>query len=51
LDINHNPFISKNNPVFYIAEIGGNHERDYEYVKRLSSLAITSGGDGVKFQF
>ena len=44
------PFISENNPVFFIAEIGGNHEGDFEYAKRLTSLAISSGADAVKYQ-
>jgi len=44
-------FISQNNPVFYIAEIGGNHEGDFEYALRLTGLAIESGADAVKFQF
>jgi N,N'-diacetyllegionaminate synthase len=51
LNIKHNPFASKNNPVFYIAEIGGNHEGSYEYAKQLTRLALASGADAVKFQF
>ena len=42
---------SAKNSVFYIAEIGGNHEGDYNYAKRLARLAIDSGADAVKFQF
>ncbi len=33
-----------------IAEIGGNHEGDFEYAKRLAQLAIESDVDYVKFQ-
>jgi N,N'-diacetyllegionaminate synthase len=44
-------FSSLRNPVFFIAEIGGNHEGDYEYAKRLTELAIKSGADAIKFQF
>tara|TARA_B100000029_G_scaffold516296_1_gene628514 strand:+ start:8776 stop:9810 length:1035 start_codon:yes stop_codon:yes gene_type:complete len=33
-----------------IAEIGGNHEGDFEYAKKLTKLAINSGVDVVKFQ-
>lgn len=36
--------------VLLIAEIGGNHEGDFEYAKRLTQLAIDSGADCVKFQ-
>lgn len=43
-------FASNRNPVFYIAEIGGNHEGDFEYALRLCKLAIEAGADAVKFQ-
>lgn len=43
-------FESLKNPLFFIAEIGGNHEGDFEYAKRLTRLAIASGVDAVKFQ-
>ena len=33
-----------------LAEIGGNHEGDFEYAKRLTQLAIESDVDYVKFQ-
>ena len=33
-----------------IAEIGGNHEGDFEYAKELTKLAIESKADFVKFQ-
>lgn len=36
--------------VFVIAEIGGNHEGDFEYAKRLLQLASKSGADAAKFQ-
>jgi N,N'-diacetyllegionaminate synthase len=36
--------------VFVIAEIGGNHEGDFEYAKRLLELAAQSGADAAKFQ-
>ena len=36
--------------VFVIAEIGGNHEGDFEYAKRLLKLASESGANAVKFQ-
>ena len=44
-------FKSKQNFVFFIAEIGGNHEGDFEYAKLLVDLAVESGADAVKFQF
>ena len=40
----------KNGPLL-IAEIGGNHEGDFEYAKKLTKLAIKSDVDVVKFQF
>lgn len=45
----------KNNPLqsdkpFIIAEIGGNHEGDFKYAKKLLKLAATTGVDAVKFQ-
>lgn len=43
-------FDSKTNPVFFIAEIGGNHEGDFDYARRLAALAIESGVDAIKFQ-
>ncbi len=44
-----NHFKSKND-VYIIAEIGGNHEGDFEYAKKLTELAAESGADAVKFQ-
>jgi len=38
------------NAVFVIAEIGGNHEGDFEYAKRLLKLASESGANAIKFQ-
>jgi N,N'-diacetyllegionaminate synthase len=42
-------FKGKHGPLL-IAEIGGNHEGDFEYAKKLAKLAIESGVDYVKFQ-
>lgn len=39
----------KNGPLM-IAEIGGNHEGDFEYAKKLTQLAIESNVDFIKFQ-
>ena len=39
---NHGPLL--------IAEIGGNHEGDFEYAKKLTQLAIESDVDYIKFQ-
>ena len=44
-----NLFKGKHGPLL-IAEIGGNHEGDFEYAKRLAQLAINSDVDYVKFQ-
>lgn len=44
-----NSFVGKHGPLL-IAEIGGNHEGDFEYAKRLTKLAIDSDVDFVKFQ-
>lgn len=33
-----------------IAEIGGNHEGDFDAARRMTELAIRSGADGIKFQ-
>ena len=38
------------NGVYLIAEIGGNHEGNFNYAKKLASLACSSGVDAVKFQ-
>lgn len=47
--LKENSWKGKNGPLL-IAEIGGNHEGDFEYAKRLTQLAIESGADFVKFQ-
>ena len=44
-----NWFEGKHGPLM-IAEIGGNHEGDFEYAKRLTELAIACDVDFVKFQ-
>jgi N,N'-diacetyllegionaminate synthase len=44
-----NPFKGKHGPLL-IAEIGGNHEGDFEYAKKLAKLVIDSNVDYVKFQ-
>ena len=44
-----NPFKGKYGPLL-IAEIGSNHEGDFEYAKRLTQLAISTGVDYIKFQ-
>jgi len=46
------PFVSyfDEKSVFVIAEIGGNHEGDFEYAKRLLKFAWESGANAVKFQ-
>ncbi|HET8858499.1 N-acetylneuraminate synthase family protein [Marivirga sp.] len=45
----NNNWRGKHGPLL-IAEIGGNHEGDFEYAKKLTQLAIDSGADYVKFQ-
>jgi N,N'-diacetyllegionaminate synthase len=45
----NNPFQGKYGPLL-IAEIGGNHEGNFQYAKELAQLAIGSGVDYVKFQ-
>ena len=42
-------FKGKHGPLL-IAEIGGNHEGNFEYAKKLTQLAIDSDVDIVKFQ-
>ena len=42
-------FKGKNGPLL-IAEIGGNHEGDFNYAKKLTQLAIDSNVDVIKFQ-
>jgi N-acetylneuraminate synthase/N,N'-diacetyllegionaminate synthase len=43
------PFNGKHGPLL-IAEIGGNHEGDFEYAKKLTRLAIETNVDYIKFQ-
>ena len=38
------------NKTFIIAEIGNNHEGDYQLAKKMVNLASKSGADAVKFQ-
>jgi N,N'-diacetyllegionaminate synthase len=44
-----NGWLGKNGP-YLIAEIGGNHEGDFNYAIKLTELACKSGVDAVKFQ-
>ena len=43
-------YFKSKNEVYIIAEIGGNHEGNFEYAKKLTILAAQSGADAVKFQ-
>jgi sialic acid synthase SpsE/spore coat polysaccharide biosynthesis protein SpsF (cytidylyltransferase family) len=43
------PFSGKSGPLL-IAEIGGNHEGDFEYARELTRLALETGVDCIKFQ-
>jgi len=45
----NNPFKGKHGPLL-IAEIGGNHEGNFEYAKKLTQLAIDTDVDYIKFQ-
>ncbi|MEK7193026.1 MAG: N-acetylneuraminate synthase family protein [Patescibacteria group bacterium] len=45
-----NKFIGEGEPVFFIAEIGNNHNGDYFLAKRSIERAIQSGADAVKLQ-
>ena len=38
------------NDILLIAEIGGNHEGNFEYAKELTRLAIESNVDFIKYQ-
>ena len=44
-----NPFQSEDG-VYIIAEIGGNHEGDFDYAVHLTELAAQSGANAIKFQ-
>lgn len=48
-NLNHSVWGGKNGPLL-IAEIGGNHEGDFEKAKFYLDLAIQSGVDCIKFQ-
>jgi len=43
-------FKSKKNKIFFIAEIGSNHEGNYKTAVKLTYQAIKSGADAIKFQ-
>ena len=45
-----NKFVGGNNPIFFIAEAGVNHNGSITYAKRLIDVAKNSGADAVKFQ-
>ena len=45
-----NPYFKGKHGPLMIAEIGGNHEGDFEYAKRLTKKAINADVDYVKFQ-
>ncbi len=45
-----NKIISKNSPVFIIAEIGINHNGDINLAKKMITAAKQAGADAVKFQ-
>lgn len=42
--------IGKGHPIFMIAEIGNNHNGDFELAKTLVDEAVSAGADSVKFQ-
>ena len=45
------PFLrSKRNPVYLVAEIGGNHEGSFDKAVEMLNLALQAGVDAVKFQ-
>ena len=46
----HTHFASSKNPVFFIAEVGGNHEGSVDAIRALHTLALSSGADAVKYQ-
>jgi len=43
-------FKSKKNKIFFIAEIGSNHEGNFQKAKKMTYDAIESGADAIKFQ-
>lgn len=46
---NTSPWSGPHGPLL-VAEIGGNHEGDFDYARRLADLAVDAGADAVKFQ-
>jgi sialic acid synthase SpsE len=45
-----NQYVGEGEPVFFIAEIGNNHNGDYYLAKRSIEEAVRAGADAVKFQ-
>lgn len=45
-----NKIIGRNNPVFFIAEAGVNHNGSVDLAKQLIDVAVDAGADAVKFQ-
>jgi len=45
-----NKLIGNNNPIFYIAEAGVNHNGSFKIAKKLIDVASDAGADAVKFQ-
>lgn len=45
-----NKYIGANEPSFFIAEVGNNHNGDYFLAKRTIEEAVKAGADAVKFQ-
>ncbi|MDA3781232.1 MAG: N-acetylneuraminate synthase family protein [Bacteroidales bacterium] len=45
-----NKTISKDSPIFFIAEIGINHNGSLELAKKMIDMAVEAGCDAVKFQ-
>lgn len=45
-----NKYVGEGEPVFFIAEIGNNHNGDYYLAKRSIEEAVKSGADAVKLQ-
>ena len=45
-----NKFIGENQPIFFIAEAGVNHNGSLELAKKLIDVAKGAGADAVKFQ-
>jgi sialic acid synthase SpsE len=45
-----NKTVGENQPCFVVAEIGSNHNQDFDLARRLIDAAATTGVDAVKFQ-